>query len=547
MTSIRKYLPGSPAEGAAAWRLPLALAVIAIVTVAVYWPVLHNGFIDFDDNDYVTANVMVRQGLTLKGILWAFSGFHAGNWFPLTWLSHMTDVELFGLNPMGHHAASLLLHSANAMLLCLLLWRLTGYLGGSLVVALLFALHPLHVESVAWAAERKDVLSALFWLLAMLAYVRYVRERSVLRYLPVALLFALGLMAKQMPVTLPLLLLLMDFWPLDRLQRTEGTATGRVGLKMLLLEKVPLLLLAVAASLATLFAQESGGALSHVNTGSTLVHIGNGLLSYVKYMRNMFWPVDLAFFYPLEVASVTPFRVAGAITILAAISVFAVVQRHKRPYLLFGWLWYLITLLPVIGFVRVGSQALADRYTYIPLVGLFLILVWGGRELAGRWRYGLPGTAGLAAVTLAVLSVLTISQIRVWRSSYDLYSHALAVVERNWMAHNNMAIVVAEQYRYHEAIKHLRESLRINPDQPAGFNNLGSTYQAVGNLPEAINAFREAVKLRPNDPEGHVRLGYAYLIMGDLDLAYQEHLQLKRLNDSNAQPLLDSIRRSGGR
>ena len=543
MTNIWKLLADRPAEGTGKWHLPLALVLIAVVTVAVYWSVLHNGFIDFDDTDYVTVNMMVRQGLTIKGFLWSFSAFHAGNWHPLTWLSHMADIEFFGLNPMGHHAVSLLLHVANAVLLCLLLRQLTGYLGRSLVVALLFALHPLHVESVAWVAERKDVLSTLFWLLTMAAYVWYVRKPSLKRYFPVAVLFALGLMAKQMLVTLPLILLLLDYWPLKRLFPSQGEATPeRVGVKTILAEKIPLLVMAAAASLVTVLAQDSGGALSHAEAGSTLVNIGNGLLSYVKYIRNMFWPVDLAFFYPLEATAVTPLKVAGAAALLAAISGFAVMQRRKRPYLVFGWFWFLITLLPVIGFIRVGSQGMADRYTYVPLIGLFLVVVWWVGDPAGRWRSGRPAAAGMAAVALAVLSVLTATQIRYWQNSYDLYAHALAVVERNWMAHNNMAILLAQQYRYNEAIMHFRESLRINPEQPAGFRNLGNTYQAAGDNLAAIEAFREAVKLSPSDVEGHYRLGYAYLLSGNIDLAYQEYLQLKRLNESYAQPLLDSIR-----
>ena len=532
------------AGGAKKWRLPLAFAMIAIVTVAVYWPLLHNGFIDYDDTDYVTANMMVRQGLSLKGFLWSFSAFHAGNWHPLTWLSHMVDVELFGMNPMGHHAVSLLLHVTNALLLCLLLQQLTGYIGRSLVVALLFALHPLHVESVAWVAERKDVLSTLFWLLTMAAYAWYARSPSLKRYLPVAALFALGLMAKQMLVTLPFILLLMDYWPLNRFFPRQGEFSPEpVGAKRLLIEKVPLLVLAAAAALITLLAQSSGGALSRADTGSTLVNVGNGLISYVTYIRNMFWPVDLAFFYPLEVADVTLLKVSGAAALLAAISSVVVMQRRMRPYLVFGWFWFLITLLPVIGFIRIGSQTMADRYTYIPLIGLFLVVVWGSGELAGRWRHGLPAALGTAAIMLTILSSVTITQVRFWQSSYTLYAHALTVVERNWLAHNNMAILFAQSSRNNEAITHFRESLQINPNQPAGFRNLGNTYQAVGDTDAAINAYRESVRLSPNDTEGHIRLGYAYLISGNLDLSYQEYLQLVRLNDSFAQPLLDSIRR----
>ena len=552
MANPGKTFEKMPAGADAKWRLPLVLALIAAVTVAVYWPVLNNGFIDYDDTDYVTVNMMVRQGLTLKGLIWSFSAFHAGNWHPLTWLSHMIDIQLFDLNPMGHHADSLILHVANAVLLCLLLQRLTGYLGRSMVVALLFALHPLHVESVAWIAERKDVLSTLFWLLTMAAYVWYVRKPSLKRYLTVAALFALGLMAKQMLITLPFVLLLMDYWPLNRLTPLsseknsslppgEGCGEGQIGLKTLLAEKIPLLCIAAAAALVTILSQDSGGALSHGDTGSILVNVGNGILSYVKYLRNMVWPVDLALFYPLEPGAVTPIKVAGAAVLLAVITGGVIIQRKRRPYLAFGWFWYLITLLPVIGFIRVGSQAMADRYTYIPLIGLFIIVAWGGTELAGRWRYGLPFAAGISIATLAILSILTVNQISYWRNSYELYAHALAVVEQNWLAHNNMAILMAQHYRYDEAISHFREALRINPNQAEGLINLGNAYQATGNNPAAIESFREALRLNPNNVEGHFRLGYAYLMAGYSDLAYREYLQLQRLDVTRARPLLDSI------
>lgn len=551
---FEKTLPGNAVK----WHLPLALTLIAAVTVAVYWPVLHNGFIDFDDPEYVTANMMVRQGLTLKGFTWAFSAFHAGNWHPLTWLSHMLDVQLFGLAPMGHHAVSLLFHVANALLLLLLLQWLTGYLGRSLVVAALFALHPLHVESVAWIAERKDVLSTLFWLMTMAAYGWYARKPSLKRYMCVLVPFGLGLMAKQMLVTLPFVLLLMDFWPLNRLTplpsvgdthppQGEGWSDGKRGMTFLIAEKIPLLVMSAAAALATLLAQEAGGALSHGDSGSILVNVGNGLISYVKYLGAMVWPTGLAFFYPLDADAVTPVRVTGAVVLLAAVSGYAVMQGRKRPWLAFGWFWYLVTLLPVIGFIKIGSQAMADRYTYVPLIGIFIAMVWEGTELAGRWRHGYQAAAGVTAVAIALLSVMTVTQIGHWRSSHDLYAHALAVIERNWMAHNNMAILLAQQYRYDEAIRHFRESLRINPKQAEGFRNLGNAYQAVGNNDAAIDAFREAVRLKPNDAEGHFRLGYAYLLAGNFDLAYQEYLLLQRLNDPRARSLLDSIRMRGGR
>lgn len=552
MAPFWKTWDDSPLESSGNWRLPLALLLIALVTVAAYWPVLQNSFIDFDDDDYVTVNMAVRQGLTLKGVIWAFSTFHAGNWHPLTWLSHMLDVELFGLNPLGHHAGNLLFHTLNSVLLCALLYRLTGFIGRSMIVALLFAIHPLHVESVAWVAERKDVLSTFFWLLTMLAYVGYVRKPGLNRYLPVAVLFALGLLAKQMLVTLPLVLLLMDYWPLNRFsfRRRKNelpilVGEGKHSVKLILAEKIPLIVMSAAASLVILRAHASAKALFHVDGGSILLHSGNAFLSYVKYIRNMFWPVDLALFYPFEPSAITALKVAGAVALLVVITGFVTTQGRNRPYLIFGWFWYLITLLPVIGFVRVGGQALADRYTYIPLIGLFLIVVWSGAELAGRWQYGLKAATGAATIVVVTLSVLTVTQISYWRNSYDLFSHALAVVEGNWLAHNNMGILLSQNNRNDEAIFHFQESVRLNPRGAVGFRNLGNAYQMAGKTPEAIAAYREAVAINPNDVESHYKLGFAYLLSGNSDLAYQEYLQLRRLNESYARPLLDSIQMRG--
>jgi hypothetical protein len=542
MANILSKYSGSPPGGVANRHLPLALLLISTLTVAVYWPVLQNGFIDFDDDVYVTSNMIVRQGLTFKGFIWSFTTFHAGNWHPLTWLSHMLDVELFGLNPIGHHATSLLLHTVNSLLLCALLHRLTGFLGRSMFVALLFALHPLHVESVVWVAERKDVLSTLFWLLTMWAYIGYTDKPSLKRYLPVAVFFALGLLAKQMLVTLPVILLLLDFWPLKRLTHLTGAnGAGSSGIKLLLLEKIPLLGMSAVASLVIIRAHASAKALFDADGGSLLLHGGNAFLSYITYIRNMLWPVDLALFYPFEASAVTALKVAGAVALLAVVTGLVAMQRKSRPYLLFGWLWYLITLFPVIGFIRVGGQALADRYTYIPLIGLFIIIVWGGAEAAGARRNVLTAAAGVAAVVIAILSVQTVTQIRYWKSSYDLYAHALAVVERNWLAHNNMGILLSQHNRNDAAIVHFQESVRLNPKGVEGFRNLGNSLQMAGRYGEAIEAFHQAVWLNPNNAESHYRLGLAYLIGGNSDFAQQEYRQLLRIDEARAGHLLDSI------
>jgi hypothetical protein len=527
----------------AKWQLPAALLLIVAVTIAVYWPVLYNDFISYDDTDYVTVNMMVRQGLTIKGFIWAFSAFHAGNWHPLTWLSHMLDVELFNLNPVGHHATNLLFHILNSALLCALLHRLTGFLGRSMVVALLFAIHPLHVESVAWISERKDVLSTLFWLLTMWVYASYANKPSLKRYLPVIACFALGLMAKQMLVTLPVVLLLMDYWPLQRLTPNLGQGkTDHGGFKQLLVEKIPLIIMSAAASFVTLRAQESAGALAHGDGQSKLLSAGNAVISYVTYMRKMFWPTDLALFYPFEPSTVTSLKVATAIVLLAVLTGLVLTQWRKRPYLVFGWLWYLITLLPVIGFIRIGGQALADRYTYIPLTGLFILIVWGVADKVGTLRNGCSAMAGVTVIMGVILSVLTIKQIGYWKNSYDLYSHALHVVDRNWMAHNNIGILLSQHNRNNEAILHFQESVQLNPKGIEGFRNLGNAFQMAGKDQEAVESFSKAVRINPNDAESHYRLGYAYLLIGNIDLAYQEYLRLMPLDESRARSLLDSIK-----
>ena len=518
----------------------LLLLLIAVITLAVYWPVLGNNFITYDDPDYVTGNLMVRRGLTGEGFAWAFSAFHAGNWHPITWLSHMLDVELFGINPEGHHAVGLLFHTANALLLCTLLSRLTGFRGRSAIVALLFALHPLHVESAAWIAERKDVLSTFFWLLTMMAYFRYTQKPSLLHYLPVLLFFAMGLMAKQMLVTLPVILLLMDWWPLDRFHnRHTGPEGSRLG--SMLAEKVPLLLMAAGAAVITIRAQSSAGAIARSDHHSLLIASGNALLSYVNYIRKMFWPTDLALFYPFEPSAVTVLPVLASLLLLSLLSAFALMQAKKRPWLTFGWFWYLITLLPAIGFIRIGSQAMADRYTYIPLIGLFLAAVWEAAVAVSKLKSGKLVAAGLTAAVLGTLAWLTFIQVSLWQDSFTLYRHALDVVERNWLAHNNLGILLSQHHRNDEAVVHFRETVRLNPSGGAGFRNLGNSLQMAGKNNEAIHAFREAVRLDPDDADGHFRLGYAYLSTGNRELAMTEYHYLQRLDPLRAAALFDSL------
>ena len=378
----------------------LVCLFLIITTFAVYWQVHNHDFINLDDDLYITENDQVQKGLSRESVVWAFTTTHAANWHPLTWLSHMVDFQLYGLNPKGHHLTNVFFHLLNTLLLFFVLQRMTGALWRSGFVAALFALHPLHVESVAWVAERKDVLSTLFWLLTIWAYTWYVERPRRTRYLLTLLTFTLGLMAKPMLVTLPFVLLLLDYWPLGRFQvgqlDTALSAPGQASLSTrsvwsqtlrLIWEKAPFFALAAASSIVTFLVQKGGGAVRPWERFPITIRIANGLVSYVKYMGKMIWPSDLAVFYPHPGASLPIWQAVAAGLLLLSISIAAIRLAKNHPYLAVGWLWYLGTLVPIIGFVQVGGQALADRYTYVSLIGLFIIIAWGVSDIVAKWRY----------------------------------------------------------------------------------------------------------------------------------------------------------------
>jgi hypothetical protein len=430
-------------------RRPLLLAAaLAILTLAAFLPSLGNGFINLDDGIYVTGNPMVKQGLTREGFAWAWTGNVANNWHPLTVLSHMLDCTLFGLNAAGHHGTSLLLHVANVLLLFEVLRRMTGALGRSAAVAGLFAVHPLHVESVAWVAERKDVLSALFWILAMGAWARYARQPSIGRYLLVALMMVLGLMAKPMVVTLPFALLLLDVWPLRRV---------RIG--WLIMEKLPLLALSAVASLVTLRYQTTS--LVPLEVLPWRLRLANAAISYVVYLGKTILPRKLAVFYPIPI-EIPAWKAMGAAVLILALTALAIWKARKAPWFLVGWLWFLGTLVPVIGLIQVGRQAMADRYTYIPSIGLFLAICWGLPALSAnrRWRTAL---AGATVLVLLVLAAATWVQVRHWRNSATLFQHALAVTRGNYVAHVALAKALAAKRDWTGAAEHYREALALRP------------------------------------------------------------------------------------
>jgi tetratricopeptide (TPR) repeat protein len=517
----------SPAAPAGPWQRALPLIVIAVATLAAYSRLPGNQFVVYDDPEYITENRHILSGLTWDGIVWAFTSIYEGNWHPLTWLSHMLDVELFGLNPAGHHGVALGLHLANALLLCTTLARLTGARWRSLAVALLFALHPLRVESVAWAAERKDLLSALFWLLTIRAWHSYVQRPGWRRYLPVAVLFGAGLLAKQMIVTLPLVLLLLDYWPQWRL-----FSPGGVRLRRAMAEKLPLLLLAAAAGVVTYQAQTRGAAVVPLGHASLGANVSNALQGYVTYLGKTFWPTDLAILYPYDSARLTPWRTAGAAVLLLAVTVAVLRAGRRRPYLAVGWLWYLGALLPVIGFVRIGIMSVADRYTYLPQIGLFIMICWGLADLAaGRPRLRRL-LAGATAAVLILLACLTSRQLRYWHDGIALMEHAVAVTDDNWFAYNNLGasyILVATQNR----AVNIAASLPLAPDLPQ---------RRAFFLQRALLVCTEAVRLEPSFPLAHYNLGLIHLNLGDRQAALAEYDALLHLRSGLAPELRRLIR-----
>ena len=499
-------------------------------TLAVYAQTLGHTFLLYDDDLYVTANRTVQQGLTAKGVAWAFTTRHAGNWHPVTWLSHMADVELFGPWAGGHHATNVVLHAANSVLLLWFLASATGSLWRSGFVAALFAVHPAHVESVAWVAERKDVLCAFFWMLTFLAYLRYVRGPSVLRYLTVVACFAFGLATKAMIVTLPFLLLLLDYWPLRRFsgEATEGGASSSSA--MLILEKVPLVAMSAFASWMTLWAQSASGALPAFDRLPLSNRLANAVLSVAGYLGKAVWPSSLAVFYPHPDGAYEVWRLALSSVVLVAATVLAVRERVRRPYLLTGWFWYLGTLVPVLGIVQSGSQAMADRWTYVPLLGVFVAVAWGVPDLFRPSRWKDPLLAGLAAVVLLSLAAAAWVQAANWRNSVTLFSHTVAVTRDNWLAQMNLGVALGEEGRTEEEIGHYREAVRIRPAYPEALYNLGAALAQKGDLDGAIESYRRSLALWPGNPQAHLNLGLALAGKGDAEGAERHYREALRLH-----------------
>lgn len=495
---------------------------LLFVTLAVYSQTAHFGFVNYDDPDYVVNNVHVREGFTRQGVIWAFTSFYASNWSPLTWLSHMADCQVFGLRSGWHHRTSVLLHAAAALLLFSALKRLTGARWPSAFVAFLFALHPLHVESVAWVAERKDVLCALFWFLALWCYARYTEQPGVWRYLAVLAAFVLGLMAKPMIVTLPFVLLLLDYWPLGRLRR-----------KAVLWEKAPFLVLAAGSAVVTFFAQQQGRAVRSLTTVPLGLRIGNALVTYGRYLVRTFWPTNLAVCYPYQ-PKVPEGQTATALIALVLITALVVRAARSRPYLVTGWFWYLGTLVPVIGLVQVGAQSSADRYMYVPMVGVAIMLAWGGADLVKQWPDARTAVAVSAAAGCALCALLTAIQLSYWADSGRLFEHAIAVTTDNHIAHNNLANYYLVNNRNQEAAPHIYQALRIKPTYPEAHVNLALLLRRLGKLDESEREYRVALNLQPASAEAHSGYGALLIIEGRINEAAREFSAAAALRPNDA-------------
>lgn len=512
-------------SNASTWWI-CALLILAIFTA--YWPVLGYQFTHFDDPVYVWQNPHVLKGLNWSDIVWAFNGFCASNWHPLTWLSHMLDAQLYGMNAGGHHATNLLFHAANTVLLFLWLKRLTGATWRSAMVAALFGLHPLHVESVAWVAERKDVLSTFFFLLTLDAYVRYAElkisqppstNRKWKWYALALVFFALGLMSKPMLVTLPFVLLLLDYWPLGRISNFKFQ---KANFRLLLAEKAPFLLLAAASCAVAFFAQQGGEAVMPMTVMPFEIRIQNALISYLAYLEKMLWPESLAAFYPLHFPIDVDAMIMAAFVLLL-ISGAVCFYRRQRPYLIVGWLWYLGMLVPVIGLVQVGSQSMADRYTYVPLIGAFIAIVWLAAEIRTEWPYRRIFLIVISVSVLGVCWQLSARQVHYWQNSETLARHALAVTTDNASMEVILGNTLMEQGKFKEAGRHFAEAVKIWPDCFPAQSDLAFALLSQGRLDEAIDSSRAALKLKPDDIQPHYLMGNAFLSQGKLAEAVVEY------------------------
>jgi protein O-mannosyl-transferase len=482
----------------------LAAALVA-VTVLVYAPVRDDGFFMMDDPFYVYQNLSVTAGLKLESIKWALTSGDYSNWHPLTWISHMTDVQLFGVNAGAHKIVSVGFHVANTLLLFWLLLRMTGMAGRSALVAALFALHPMHVESVAWVSERKDVLSTFFGMLTMIAYVAWLKDRQAWRYAGMCVLFALSLMSKPMLVTMPFVLMLLDVWPLRRITLADPP---RAWLR-LAWQKLPLFALTVASSVITFLVQRAAGAVQSVQRISVPDRIAHTVVAYGKYIRKLVLPYDLGIPYPYS-AEIPAATVLASLLLVGAVSFFAVRTLRSHPYVAVGWFWFFGTLVPVIGLVQVGQQDMADRYSYVPAIGLFILVAWGAPFLLQRKGVGRPVLIALALLVTGAYTIVARKQVEAWHSSTTMFAHTAAVTRDNYMAESGLGWALGQEKRYQEAELHLHEALRIRPQHVPAHTNLGEVLTDQGKLEEAAEHYAEAARLDPTLVMVHAQLAITY-------------------------------------
>ncbi len=502
---------------------------LAVVTLAVYWPLWNQEFVNYDDPDLVTSNVHVQRGITGQSVIWAFTTGHTGNWLPLTWLSHMLDCRLFGLHAGAHKMVNVAFHIGSTVLLFLVLNQMTAAPWRSGFVAAAFALHPLRVESVAWVSERKDVLSAFFWMLTMWMYVRYVEHPQARRYVPVLLCFALGLMSKSMLVTMPFVLLLLDLWPLKRLP-LDRTPAARRRVLNLVREKLPLFVLSAASCVMTYRAQATASAIKSIPSA---YRVANAVVSYLRYICKTVWPANLAVFYP-QFRSLAFTRVALAAAAIITTTVLMVRVVRNRPYLTVGWFWYLGILFPVIGLIQVGDQSMADRFTYIPSIGILIMVTWGLAELFPHEKRFQTALRVVAIGTLVFWTGVTSHQIRFWTDSTTLFERAIAVTHDNYVAQNNLGVALRGKGRSADAAKHFSEAIRIWPEFPEAHKNLADILAHEGRLHEAIDHYSQAVRTKPNWAEAHNNFGFALAAQGSLDEAAAQFQEAVRLEPESA-------------
>lgn len=525
-------------------RSGLVSLALLLLTILAFSPILQNGFISYDDQIYIFKNARVLSGLSAGNIIWAFTTVTAANWHPLAWLSHMCDVELFGLNAHGHHLTSLILHAANALLLFLVLRSASGHMLRSAFVAALFALHPLHVESVAWVAERKDVLSGFFWCLGMAMYLRYARRPKYSTYLLMIFAFALGLLSKPMLVSFPFVLLLLDYWPLgrwvgSRAMDRHGSGSSRryaSGIK-LLIEKIPLFVLAAGDAAMTYFAQERGGSVAHLLQlkDSFAVTFPNVPLAYVGYLQKMIWPSNLAVFYPHQTHGVVSAHWIAAIIFLTSITAGVLWKLRALPYLAVGWLWYIISLIPVSGLLQVGSQAMADRYTYLPLVGIFIGLTWGVPQMLVHVPGRITVLCTLSCAIVIMFTFLSFRQSGFWKNDMTLFTHAVEVTDGNWLAHSILGRYFFDNGNMLLTVEHYTKAIESRPNFPSPLFYLGIALQRLGRFDQALEQFRALVVLKPDMFAAYYNMGTILFRQGKCKESTEQFQNALRLNPDDAE------------